>query len=295
MARPPTFALALLCAACGRAPADGVDMPTDASECGVRCGSDQLYLIDALSFAVPVDGGLAGFDLDGNTEDCDVPDRLGPDGDPGVDNQFGAVFDVLPSGLTTVLPDGIVESMQTGQLMVVLEMVGQPDVASGAGPAGLAVWQGSGDVSIGGHGRAVSHQTVTFADDDEALLGFTPEGFVEEGVFEAGPLPFELRMSFLGTPIELPVVRGRLRMQDDRAGGVDLLIGGVIPEEAVLGLLDLLGGEDAPLREALRSLVPLLIDARTAADADCDGLSVGLTGHAVPVFLHADPSFDAAP
>lgn len=287
----PLFAL-LACA-----PDDeGADMPMDASDCGVRCGDDQLYLVDALAFATPDDAGqLLGFDLDGNEEDCDVPDRIGPDGALGVDNQFGAVFDVLPSGLTTVLPDGIVESMQTGQLMVVLEVIGQPDVPTGDGPAGLAVWRGSGDVAIGGHGRAVSHQTVTFADDEEALLGFTREGFVEAGELEAGPLPFELRMSFLGTAVELPVVRGRIRMTDDGAGGVDLVVGGVIPLDGLFPLIDLLGGEDAPLREALRGLLPLLVDVRTGPDADCDGLSIGLSGHAVPVFLYDDPAFAVDP
>ncbi len=255
-------------------------------ECAETCGAGPFYLLDQLEFILEDPTGLDGFDLDDSTEDCGVIDGTSPGGVDGVDNQFGAIWDVLPDAVATVVPVAIETSLQSGAMMVVVELVG-PAGLDEDGPAGLVLREGSGDLLVGADARPLAGQTIDLAPGDN-LLGSAEAVHVEGGVLRADGLTTLLKLEYIDTRIEFRVVRGRARVSEDGEGGLDLTIGGVVPLDAVMELVYGLGGDgDANIRAALEALVPLLVDARTTEDGACDGISGAFRAHAVPAHLFA--------
>ena len=264
--------------------APGLGWSFSLDDCGRTCGDGPLYLFDQLEFIVEADEGLDGFDLDGQTEDCGVTDGTSPLGSSGIDNQFGAIWDVLPDTVSTVLPNAINTSLESGSMMVVMELVGPPDL-SVDGPAALVMRQGSGDVLVSSDGRPLSGQTVDLAQGDN-LLGLTEQAEISDGQLHGTALTLTFRLQYIDTEVEIAVVGGEARMTEDGEGGLDMKLGGVVPLEAVMEIVAGLGGcGDANLAETLEALVPLLVDSRTEPGGACDGISGAFRGHAVPVYL----------
>ena len=253
-------------------------------DCGRTCGDGPLFLFDQLEFLVEDETGLDGFDLDGQLEDCGTPDAVAPDGSTGIDNQFGAVWDVLPDTVATVLPNAIETSLESGTMMVVMELVGPRDLGVD-GPAALVMRQGAGEILVSGAGRPLAGQTVDLATEDN-LLGLTEDAEVRDGQLDAYDLSMIFRLRYLDTDVELSVLGGRAEMTDDGEGGLNMKLGGVVPVDSVMQIVAGLGGSgDANLAATLEALVPLLVDARTRPDGECDGISGAFSGHAVPVHL----------
>ena len=253
-------------------------------ECDETCGAGPFFLLDSLEFVQEQPSGLEGFDLDGRSEDCGVDDGTSPSGAGGVDNQFGSVWDVLPDAVATVIPVAIETSLQSGAMMVVLELVGHEDL-TGEGPAGFVLREGSGDLLVGADARPLAGQTIDLAPGDN-LLGSAETADVEAGALHADGLTTLLKLEYIDTQVEFRVVRGRATLTPDGEGGVNLIMGGVVPLDAVMELVYGLGGDgDANIRAALEALVPLLVDARTTPDGACDGISGAFRGHAVPTYL----------
>ena len=255
-------------------------------DCGQTCGDGPLFLVDRLEFVIDDSDGLDGFDIDGQSEDCGSMDGTSPDGVSGIDNQFGAVWDVLPDAVTLTLPNAINTSLRDGSMMVVGELVGPPDF-SVDGPAAIVFREGDGDVLIGANGRPLGGQTIDLRAEDN-LLGLSDQAEIRDGILEGHDLEMTLRLTYLGTRLELPFVRGRVLASADGEGGVDMKLGGVVPLDAVMDIVLGLGGcGDAMLGETLEALVPLLVDIRTRSDGECDGISGALRAHAVPVYVFA--------
>jgi hypothetical protein len=276
----------LLLAACADDPS--VAGPGIAEEDAAPAPAVAHYVVDALDFVVVADGVLGGFDLDGLSDDCDVPDGTGPGGEGGVDNQFGSVLPSMPEAVSSTLPAAIDDAIASGRMMLLFEVDGPLDLAWD-GAAAVRLLQGDGDVMVGTDGEILPGQTVGLAAED-TVFGATDAASVVDGALTAGPFAFEIRLDFLGTPVRVPLERGLVRATPDGEGGLDLLFGGVIPLDAVMAIVGGLGGDDTELRIILEGLVPLLVDARTAADGDCDGISGALAAHAVPVYLYDSSS-----
>ncbi len=265
------------------------DAGVSIDDCGQICGDGPLYMIDQLGFIIADDAGIDGFDLDSSTDDCGIPDPAAPDGTTGIDNQFGSVWTTLPDTVSTVLPAAIGDSLADGTLMVTMELVGQPNIYA-EGPAALVFRQGDGDVLTSPDGRPLGGQTIAL-DSGDNLLGQSPNATVANGELHATDMDLILRVAFLDTHVELLVTRGMARMTDDGQGGLDLKLGGVVPEAAVMEIVTGLGGSaDVNIRAALEAIVPLLIDVRTDPNGPCDGISGAFWGHAVPVHLYSDGS-----
>jgi len=260
-----------------------VVLPEDASACGATCGDGPLFAVDSLDFVQPIDGQVAGFDLDDDegAGDCGVADLDSPDGVPGVDNQFGSVMSTLPSTVEAVLPDAIAYAILTGNMTVLVEVVGVADLSQDA-QAAVAVRLGSGAPIV--HGEQIA-PGQTFGLDADPLLGFAAQASVSDGVVLAGPFDMDLRLDFLGTPVAFTLRRTRLRMEASADGSATGVIGGVISLTDVQGILSLLGGDDTELRNLLEALVPNLVDARTTPEGDCDGISAALELTAIPAFI----------
>ena len=252
-------------------------------DCGQTCGDGPLYLFDTLEFAIEDETGLDGFDLDGITDDCEVPDGTSPAGLGGIDNRFGDLWEVLPDTVATVIPTAINTSIQSGALMVVMEVVrpGESDDE----PAALVFREGSGDVLVGTDSRPLDGQTIDLAPGDN-LLGMSDQAAIVDGQIEATEVDILFRLEYLDTEIELFVVRGIAEMTEDEDGSLNMKLGGMVPLAAVMDLVNGLGGDgDANIRAALEALIPLMVDVRTTPEGACDGISGVFLGHAVPVYL----------
>lgn len=148
-------------------------------DCDRTCGSGPFFLFDQLEFIVEEDDGLDGFDLDNQSEDCGVGDATSPDGSTGIDNQLGAIWDVLPDTVATVLPNAIDTSLESGSMMVVMELIGPSDFTMD-GPAALVFRQGAGNVLVSSTGQPLSGQTIDLASEDN-LLGLTEQVEISGG------------------------------------------------------------------------------------------------------------------
>ena len=296
MTRTPSAlaALALLTACTDAADPDGVDAATeteapfvfDMDACGDTCEGGVVYLLDELALAVAGDDGLVGFNLDGQVGDCGAPDGVSPDGEEGIDNRIGAMLDTLPLAVRDLAPALLASLVPTGEIHVLFEVVGVTGVED-EGRAAVVVRRGAGDVLTGGEGRPIPQQTNGLW-PDEPLLGVAEEAEVSGAMLQTSPFDVDLRFSVLGSPVSIPMRRALLRMVSDGEGGADILLGGVIPLDDATGLLDLLGGCDQALSDLLEPLLPLLVDARTSPDGECDGISAAITGHVVPAYIFSE-------
>ena len=259
----------------------------DLAECGRTCGDGPFYLIDQLEFVVESESGaLDGFDLDDNLADCDTEDGTAADGTPGIDNQFGAIWDVLPDAVGTALPVALEGSLRSGAMMMVIEVVA-PDEEDG--PVGLVFREGDGDVLVGGGGRPLSGQTIGLVGDDN-VLGTAEFAGREDGTLQTSGMSLTMKLEYVDTQVAMPVVRGRGTFVPDGEGGLDVELGGAVPLDDVMEVVAGLGGDgDANIREALEALLPFLVDVRTQEDGECDALSGAFRGHAVPIHLY-EPS-----
>lgn len=235
----------------------------------------RYFLVDTLEFVLEDDSGLGGFDLDGSDADCGVEDGISPDGDPGIDNQLGAIWDVLPDSAIAVLPLAVETSLESGAMMLVLEVT-----ESGA----LVFWEGTGRPLLGSNLLAMPNQTIDLLAGADRLGG--AESTDTEGGLRAEALDVVLKLEWIDTQIAMPVVRGRGLLREDGAGGLDLSLGGLVPMQAVMDVVAGLGGDgDDMVAETLSALLPLVVDGRTDPEGECDGLSGAFVGHAVPVYL----------
>ena len=259
------------------------DWTFDLDECGRTCGEGPFYLVDQLEFVVETeDGALNGFDLDDNLNDCETEDGTAADGTPGIDNQFGAIWDVLPDAVATVLPVALEGSLRSGAMMMVVEVVA-PDAEDG--PVGLVLREGDGDVLVGAGGRPLSGQTIGLV-GDENILGTAEFTDREDGTLHTSGLNLTMKLEYVDTQVSMPVVRGRGTFTPDGEGGLALELGGAVPLDDVMEVVAGLGGDgDANIRAALEALLPLLVDVRTREDGACDALSGAFRGHAVPIHL----------
>lgn len=258
-------------------------LPTDPEACGVRCGEGPLYVIDRLEFLQPVDGVVDGFDLNGSggAGDCGVADLVAPDGTPGINNQFGAVLSVLPSTVEAILPDAIQQSILTGSMSVLIEVVGIPSLADD-GDVAVVLRRGGGVPVLHGEGLAPGQ---TFGIDPDPLLGFADQGRVESGRLSTEPFSMELRFSFIGTPVQFGLTQARLTFEERSDGVIEGLIGGMVTLDDIEDVLSLLGGDDAALRDTLRALVPNLVDVRSEPGGECDAISAALRLRGVEAFV----------
>jgi len=267
----PTLALLAGCTA----------TPFSLDDCGRTCGDGPFFLIDQLAFVLEDDSGLGGFDLDGLTEDCGAEDGTNADGAGGIDNQLGAIWDVLPDSAVAVIPVAIDTSLESGAMMVVLELVPGADDE----PTELVFREGTGRPLTGTGARPLPNQTIDLIEGSNLLgsagsLDRTTDGF------RADDLDVVLKLEYIDTQVELQVVGGQAELADDGDGGLDLLMGGLVPMPAVMDVVGGLGGDgDDGVRDILEALLPLVVDSRIDPDGECDGLSGAFRGHAVPVFL----------
>lgn len=276
--------------ACARdaAPPEHVSL----AECaqGTQCGDGVVFLVDRLNFAAAASDGTApGFDLDGlesagdGPHDCYKEDLRSPEGDAGVDNQFGAILSALPTQVQTILPATVQASIYDGGLLMLIEFSAAESLA-GSGDTGVIFRYGTGVPLKGTDGELLPDQTVAL--DADPVLGFANAAAAERGV-EGGPMDLRFRMRFISTPVQFFFHRVRFRFTRQDDGSLRGVAGGVVTLDDVLAVLGLLGGDDTALRETLKGIFPGLADVYNPETKKCDAISGTLEFRAIPAFIYA--------
>lgn len=274
---------------------------TSLADCAqsTRCGDGLVFLVDRLNFAVQASDGTApGFDLDAvestgdGPYDCYKQDLRSPEGDAGIDNQFGSILAALPTQVQTILPATVQSSIYDGGLLMLIEFA---DAASldGHGETGVVFRYGTGVPLRGTDGGLLPNQTVAL--DPDPLLGYVGgAGATARGV-EGGPFDLRFRMRFISTPVQFSFHRVRFRFARQADGTLHGIAGGVVTLDDVLAVLGLLGGDDTALRETLKGVFPGLADVYNPEAKKCDAISGTLEFRAIPAFIFAGATTSATP
>ncbi len=261
----------------------GLNVPASLVACsGATTGTWVLSEFRMLRIAD--DGTLEGFDLDGRTSrpgderGCGHGDRMAPDGSTGVDNQFASLVPVIESfGGGASLENGIANAVRDGDLLYVLDLP-----HTGATCDGLTIGRAVGAPLLNALGGVVPHQTLV-RDAEAPLTQGTCVANADCIWFAQGD-QFPLQLAFLGTPVSLELVDWMARLQIEDDGTIEGMIGGAVPIEVIEGVASILGGADAPLRDAILAVVPSTTDLQPADDGTCGAMSVAFGFRAVPAF-----------
>lgn len=262
---------------------DGLNVPPSLSACsGDATGT--WVLSEFRMLRVADDGTLEGFDLDGRTSrpgderGCGHGDRMAPDGSTGVDNQFASLVPVIESfGGGASLENGIANAVRDGDLLYVLDLP-HTDASCDALYIGRAV----GAPLLNALGGVVPHQTLER--DPEAPLTEGTCAVEADCTWLAEGERFPLQLAFLGTPVSLELVDWMARLQIEEDGTIEGMIGGAVPVDVIVGVASILGGADAPLRDAILAVIPSTTDLQPRDDGTCGAMSVAFGFRAVPAF-----------
>lgn len=257
---------------------------------GPACGDAVVFVADSIAFAAKdSDGTAPGFDLDGlvsrgdGPADCYKEDLTGPDGTPGVDNQFGAILAALPTQVQTILPATVQASILDGGLLFLVEF-SRAAALAGEGETGVVFRYGNGVPLKGTDGALLPNQTLAL--DADPLLGFVDGAAAGPAGVEGGPFDLRFRMRFISTPVAFSFHGVRFRFTVEPDGGLRGIAGGTVTLDDVLAVVGLLGGDDTALRETLKGLFPGLADIYDPETKRCDAISGTLAIHAIPAFIY---------
>ena len=102
---------------------DGSMLPAD--DCST--GDSYFYVVNLLDIAKEMDGGSAGYNLDGRVSDvtddegCNQDDFTSPEGVEGVDNAMAVLLPIL-SSVAGDISETIQESVNDGSILVLVEL-----------------------------------------------------------------------------------------------------------------------------------------------------------------------------
>ena len=255
--------------------------------CGCTAGpaEPEVAVVQTLQILRTTDGTSRGWDLDGVASDenepvgCNLQDMLHPDGTPGIDNSFGQLLPALEATEGAAVPALIQASVDSGELLLVMEVTDQGDDC-----IDFNLVRGAGTPSIGGHGMILPGQTY---DRDLDQPGFTGECAAQDNgtVVRVDDFTMRLPLSIFDESLDLTLLDGRFEVHRRDDGSYQgLFAGGVTTAEirANMATLDGVGDE-----------IPVLIETAMDSRADlmpdpngfCSRISVGFTFDAVSAYL----------
>jgi len=263
-----TRCLALLCL--GACTAQGVDTGEDAGACSAT-GSSAVAVIWSFGFArVDEQGHTAGFDLDneisteGGNSGCGVPDLIGLDGSPGVDNALGNLIPILELTEATAAEDLIEDGIRSGDLLMLIELLGIDDIEQDP-CVDLNLLRGLGDPLLSTQNEILAGQTFARDPDNpsDVLEGLS----MHCGTIEGRPIRLSLPFSVLGVELDVVLSNGAIRSSLNEDGSMSGTIG------AGLDVAYLLEVANHPnVNPEVATLLEQLLDIHADLDLDGDGI-----------------------
>ena len=190
-------------------------------------------VISLLNLQGTVDGAQAmGFDLDGQVTEAGDPascghgDLNGLAGEPGVDNQFALVWDIIQPLVGVQVNALLLEAINEGRFLLMIELSDVDDLVNDANVT-LRLLRGRLDPQVSASGHLLPSQTYG-VDPDFPVSEVTGAAIVD-GVLEAGPVQVRVPIEIFDANFVLPIEGGRVRVRiDPETGAMDGVLGGTV-------------------------------------------------------------------
>lgn len=265
------IALALACSGGG-----AVDTAAVVEECA-GTGATEVAVLTRVAFSRIEDGVTQGYDLDddqtkaGDPWGCGIQDYVDADGNEGIDNAFGQVIPALESTQAVVLEDLISESINSGELLLMLEL---DDLNSDEDDAcvDLTIQQALGTPNVGNDGEVESGQTFDRDPDSpiETVATSVVAGRIDSPVFD-----YRLPLQVFREAIDFDIYNARARVVLNGDGTVSGFINGGVSADYVMEIANRDGiGDD--VAATLEPVVMALRDLDRDGDGECEDISVVL-------------------
>lgn len=276
--------LLLVFVGCGGPDAPDVEGPSTSDGTTTRAA-----VVDGLFFARDLSPGVSeGFDLDGvvsspgDPEGCLHADRTSPDGTPGIDNAFAGLIPVLDATEASAIEPLVQGAIAAGDLLVLVELDGLDDPVNDDCVDVTLVRGERATPLLGPDGRLLDGQTFLPVDGARSTVTCVP---LVDGVLQAGPFTLDLPIRILDVELALGMRDAQLRLALDPDGSMRGVLGGAVPLEGILVILE----EDdlGDLRDLVEGLILLAADL-WPGEAGCDALSVTFELTATLAFVAGD-------
>ncbi len=250
-----------------------------------------VVLLSEVGFEPDVGGISRGFDLDGavtgpaDGSGCGRVDLNTPEGDPGVDNAFGALLPIIATLGGEALQSLVQNAVLSGELLLIFELDALESTPVGECTTGRIV-RGVGAPAIGTQGGILPGQTFDVSTVfPSAELGCVKK--LEDGAVEAEGVELRLPLQVFDETIDLAMTNGRMRLEPTDAGWVGV-IGGGVSVEAIAENVYGFDAIPASLEEGVVGAVRLNADLSPDDQGVCQEISVTLAVQGLSAFLFAD-------
>ena len=251
-------------------------------------GESSAAVIWSLTFArIDETGRTQGFDLDGfsTTENsstgCGVPDQIGLDGSPGVDNAMANLIPILELTEASAVEDILRDGIRSGELLLMVEL---EDVANTEHDpcVDLTLSQGSGTPLLSTLNEILPGQT--FARD--SALPRQRLGGMEMfcGEVEGGPIELGLPFRVLGVDLDVHLSEGAIRVTVHADGSMTGIIGGGLDIDYLLEVAHH-PNVDPEVASLMETLLVQHADLDLDGDGVCELISTSLVFEAAQTYL----------
>jgi hypothetical protein len=293
------FALSLSLLGCGEGPTSsnqpGIKEQTGVTQAGVLTFATFARVLDDekdIAEGLNVDGLVS---TDGDVESCGKLDFTSPDGEPGIDNQFGGLLPVIEKYVGSEnIGQLLAAAIANGQLLIVIA-VDHLDDPKNDDDVTVRIAAGRGIPLLDATGKLIDYQTFGI-DLDTAPVSKLP-GSVKDGVLTIGPGDAVLPVRVLDADFNLALhgVVGRLTLTPEPLrGGISFegtLAGGIAVDDFKDIVQNLTISSD--VMSATSGLIGLLADlAPDEETGRCTQVSAALRIEATPAFIHEGGAAD---
>lgn len=232
------------------------------------CG-DCFFVVNALDFGPGAEGRYPGFNVDDNDAgefgdgepNCGVPDYIGYDGTPGVDNGLGGLLGSASSFLDVAAE--VETALAEGSIIILVEPSGITSTEQTN--VGLRLYLGetaSGMAPmVDGMNRISADQVFNYFPEPDIMV----TGTISGGILTAGPLDLPLELNVMGSTVNLLIEDAQIRvdvaqMTSFTGENTPHVLGGKIDLVRLFEALGpLLAGVDVPA-SLLEMILPLFLD-----------------------------------
>ena len=240
-----------------------------------------LSVITEAWFARIENGVSRGADLDGDGPNCGHEDFVDPEGNPGIDNAFGALLPLLDLTEFTAVEVYLQDTINWGELLLMIEMEDVDSVENDP-CVNVNLLRGLGEPTVGTDKIIESGQTF---DRDLELPMSRSEGMeIVDGRVIASPLNLPLPVQYFDDHLTINFQQGTLQHDIGEDGhGTGFLAGGVLSQD-IVDFVD--GRGDIDVGDLLISLLDTNSDIWPNEDGKCEGFSAVLEFKTKPAFFY---------
>lgn len=250
-------------------------------------GESLAFLMSRVTLVRAEDGVSEGFDLDGRSstsgddQGCGIEDYQSPDGEEGIDNALAELLPLLDATEAVALEPLIADAIQSGQLMLAVELSEVQDTSEDA-CVDLDIVQGTGAPLVGTDDVVLAGQTIERAPGSVASGQGLP---LVAGAVTARPVDLAVNFYVLDALVDLAMVEGAIRIELHQDGTASGLFAGGVDVAELFAFIDG-AGIDQSLTDTLEILLQSTADLAPDETGACTRLSVTFAFEAVAVWFY---------